>query len=116
LPETQQSLEDNLKNLIISLNNFKEKLINGEAPADLFQAALPILNMSENLLLLCEVYMKYIHPVWLSMDRTGLIDTGVVHDKRQATLEKHKADNDSLNRQFKHIYLEYFSTKRSAAG
>jgi hypothetical protein len=47
LPETQQSLEDNLKNLITSLNNFKEKLINGEPPADLFQAALPILNMSE---------------------------------------------------------------------
>jgi hypothetical protein len=116
LPETQQSLEDNLKNLITSLNNFKEKLINEEPPADLFQAALPILNMSENLLLLCEAYMKYIHPVWLSMDRTGLIDTGVVHNKRQATLEKHKADNDSLTRQFKHIYLEYFSTKRSSAG
>jgi uncharacterized Zn-finger protein len=87
------------------LDSFEKHLI--EREDELESKALMIVNMSDDILACCHIFMDFVHPVWLDIQRKGEIDYELVLTRKMELFQKLSNNHLRLEKEFLELVAEY---------
>ncbi len=87
------------------LENFKDHL-RSRNEKEMKSSAIEILIECESILSFCNVYMEFVHPLWIAYDRTGELDESKVDEIKLKMDNVFKKNGNQLVEEFNAIMEE----------
>ena len=81
------------------LESFKV-LLRDKSQNQLIPKAKNIVERSDEILAACHVFMDFIHPIWINVQRTNKVDEGLVRELSRKLNEKLEANKGKLGKEF----------------
>ena len=102
-PDEVSSLDQNMKTLFQELEKFKD-LLTQKNSEGFEPAAIKVVEVCDDLLVFSQIFLDFIHPVWIQVKRSRSVDDDFVEEKKKLVEEKLTRNAKKLSLEFRSLY------------